>query len=93
VGYFVDPFQTNVLENNVLPWLYTTVESLVENMQVQVDFSDVLVGSNVNHQLGIHEKTVQAERDRKEAVKRSIEEAAQKKLEDKMKRKEARVLA
>jgi hypothetical protein len=44
VGYFVEPFQTNVLENNVLPWLYTTVESLVNDMQVQVDFSDVLVG-------------------------------------------------
>ena len=36
---------------------------------------------------------MQAERDRKEAVKRSIEEAAQKKLEDKRKRKEARELA
>ena len=93
MGYFVEPFQTNVLENNVLPWLYSTVESLVGEMQVQVDFSDVLVGSNVNQQLGIHEKTVQAERDRKEAVKRSIEEAAQKKLEDKRKRKEQRELA
>jgi len=93
VGYFVEPFQTNVLENNVLPWLYTTVESLVNDMQVQVDFSDVLVGSNVNHELSVHEKTVQAERDRKEAVKRSIEEAAQKKLEDKRKRKEQRELA
>jgi Radial spoke protein 3 len=93
VGYFVEPFQTNVLENNVLPWLYTKVESLVNEMQVQVDFSDVLVGSNVNHELSVHEKTVQAERDRKEAVKRSIEEAAQKKLEDKRKRKEQRELA
>ena len=51
----------------MLPWLYTTVESLVSEMQVQGDFSDVLVGSNVNHELALHEKTVQAERDRKEA--------------------------
>ncbi len=93
VGYFVDPFQTNVLENNVLPWLYNTVESLVGEIQVQNDFSDILVGSNVNQQLTLHEKTVQAERDRKEAVKRSIEEAALKKLEDKRRRKEARELA
>ena len=72
----------------MLPWLYSAVESLVSEMQVQGDFSDVLVGSNVNHELALHEKTVQAERDRKEAVRRSIEEAAQKKLEDKRKRKE-----
>ena len=77
----------------MLPWLYSAVESLVSEMQVQGDFSDVLVGSNVNHELALHEKTVQAERDRKEAVKRSIEEAAQKKLEDKRKRKEQRELA
>ena len=93
VGYFVEPFQTNVLESNVLPWLYSTVESLVGEMQVQGEFSDIFVGSNLNHELELHEKTVQAERDRKEAVKRGIEEAAQKKLEDKRKRKQDRDLA
>jgi len=93
VGYFVEPFQTNVLESNVLPWLYSTVESLVGEMQVQGEFSDIFVSSNLNHEVALHEKTVQAERDRKEAVKRGIEEAAQKKLEDKRKRKQDRDLA
>ena len=93
VGYFVDDFQVNVLEHDVLPWLFGKVESLVEELDVQVDFSDVLVGANVKHELETHEGTVQAERDRKEAVRKAIEEAALKKLEEKKKRKEARQLA
>lgn len=93
VGYFVDPFQVNVLEQNVLPWLYTQVETFLDDLTVQGDFSDVLVGSNVDSQMLIHEKTVQGERDRKEAVRRGIEEAHQRKLEDKRKRREAKELA
>jgi hypothetical protein len=47
----VEPFQTNVLESNVLPWLYSTVESLVGEMQVQGEFSDIFVSSNLNHEV------------------------------------------
>lgn len=93
VGYFVDTFKVNVLEHDVLPWLYGKAEDFVEELGVQVDFSDVLVGSNVKQELATHERTVQAERDRKEAVRKAIEEAALKKLEDKRKRKDARQLA
>jgi len=75
VGYFVDPFQVNVLEQNVLPWLFSQVETFVADMGIQHDFSDILVGSNVDAQMLEHEKTVQGERDRKEAVRLGIEEA------------------
>lgn len=92
VGYFVDNFKVGVLEGNVLPWLYGKVEELVEEMDVAVDFSDLLVGANVDSEMHAHEATVQAERDRRAAVQKGIEDAAAQKLEDKRKRKEAREL-
>ena len=78
------------MEHNVLPWLYGQVEHFVGELAVQEDFSDILLGANVNAELSEHERTVQAERDRKEAVKRGIEEAAARKLEEKRQRKLAR---
>lgn len=83
----------NVLESNVLPWLFDKVETFVDELTVQGDFSDILVGANVNAELGEHERTVQAERDRKQAAKRAVEEAAARKLEEKRARKDARQLA
>jgi hypothetical protein len=58
VGYFVDSFKTDVLEGDVLPWLYNKVEELVEDIDVTVNFSDVLLGSNINSEMKAHEDTV-----------------------------------
>ncbi len=92
VGYFVDNFKVDVLEGDVLPWLFSKVEELVEEIDVAVNFSDVLVGKNVDSEMKAHEETVQAERDRRAAVQRGIEDAAAQKIEEKRKRKEAREL-
>ena len=93
VGYFVDTFKVNVLEQDVLPWLFDKVENFLSEMTVVGDFSDVLVGSNLDQEMSAHEKTVQAERDRRAAVQKAIEDAAEKRYRDKVKRKEARELA
>lgn len=58
VGYFVDNFKVDVLENDVLPWLFGKVEELVEEIDVAVNFSDVLVGKNVDLEMKAHENTV-----------------------------------
>lgn len=92
VGYFVDNFKVDVLEGDVLPWLFGKVEELVEEIDVAVNFSDVLVGKNVDLEMKAHEDTVQAERDRRAAVQKAIEDAAAQKIEEKRKRKEAREL-
>lgn len=92
VGYFVDNFKVDVLEGDVLPWLFSKVEELVEEIDVAVNFSDVLVGKNVDLEMKAHEETVQAERDRRAAVQKAIEDAAAQKIEEKRKRKEAREL-
>lgn len=53
----------------------------------------MLVSANVNQEMQAHEATVQAERDRRAAVQKAIEDAAAQKIEEKRKRKEARQLA
>jgi len=92
VGYFKDSFKVDVLEGDVLPWLFNKVEEFVQEIDVAGDFSDILVGDNIDSEMKAHEATVQAERDRRAAVQKAIEDAAAKKIEDKRKRKEAREL-
>ena len=58
VGYFVDNFKVDVLEGDVLPWLFCKVEELVEEIDVAVNFSDLLVGKNVDSEMKAHEDTV-----------------------------------
>lgn len=58
VGYFVDTFKVEVLEGDVLPWLFGKVEEFVEEIDVTGDFSDVLVGSNIDSEMKAHEITV-----------------------------------
>ncbi len=66
VGYFVETFKVSVLEQDVLPWLYTKVDAFLEDMDVAGDFPDVLL--SVDEEMKKHEATVQAERDRRAAV-------------------------
>ena len=58
VGYFTDTFKVDVLEQNVLPWLFNHVETFVEELNTLDGFSDVFLGTNVNECVGIHEETV-----------------------------------
>jgi hypothetical protein len=58
VGYFTDTFKVDVLEGDVLPWLYGKVEELVSESEVAGDFSDVLVGDNIDLEMKAHEATV-----------------------------------
>ena len=46
-----------MLEGDVLPWLYSKVEELVSEIDVAVDFSDVLVGDNIDSEMKAHEAT------------------------------------
>lgn len=75
VGYFNDTFKVEVLEQNVMPWLYQHVEGFVEELNELGEFPDQFVGANVNEFLNIHRKTVKQEKDRKDGVKKGIEEA------------------
>jgi len=90
VGYFTNTFEVDVLEQNVMPWLFNKVEGFVEELDDLGNFPDLFLGANVDDFLKDHVNTVQAERDRKEAVKQAIEEAIREKQEEKRRRKEAK---
>jgi radial spoke head protein 3 len=58
VGYFTDTFQVEVLEQNVLPWLFTQVEAAFDELNVLGDFGDVFLGANLDECLSTHDNTV-----------------------------------
>lgn len=58
VGYFTDSFQVDVLEQNVLPWLFEKVESFVGEIETVGEFGDVFLGNNVTECIDEHKKTV-----------------------------------
>jgi hypothetical protein len=93
VGYFTNTFQVEVLEGQVLPWLFDRVEGFVQELSTLDNFGDFFVGGNVDECAAEHKATVRAERDRKEAVKRAIEEAHREKLEEKRRKREAKEAA
>lgn len=88
VGYFTDTFKVEVLEQNVLPWLFANVEGFVEELDMLGEFADVFLESNLDECLATHEATVAEERERKESLSRAIEEARREKIEKKKRRKE-----
>ena len=58
VGYFTDTFKVEVLEQNVLPWLFSRVEGCVEELDSFGQFSDVFVEENVDDCIKQHDNTV-----------------------------------
>ena len=59
VGYFTNTFQVEVLEQNVLPWLFNKVEDFVGELDSFNSFPDVFLGANVDEFLRDHQETVQ----------------------------------
>ena len=90
VGYFTNTFQVDVLEQNVLPWLFNRVEGFVSELDQLNSFPDVFLGANVDEFLRDHQETVQLEKDRKESVRQAIDEALREKQEDKKRKREAK---
>ena len=88
VGYFTDTFRVEVLEQTVLPWLFASVEGFVEELDTLGHFADVFVDHNIDDCVLTHEQTVANERERKEKLKRAVEEARMEKIERKKRAKE-----
>lgn len=93
VGYFTDAFQTEVLEQNVLPWLFSRVEGFVEEIEVLEQFPTEFLSSNLYDFVDTHDTTVKEERARKEAARQAVEEAEEAKQEDIQRRREAKEAA
>lgn len=74
VGIFVNKFQVEVLEQNVLPWLQMNVERFVQQIDELNLVPDDFALSHIDTFKNEHTKTVEQEKKRKETVRLNLEE-------------------
>lgn len=60
-GFFADRFRTEVLEQNVLPWLYAETEKYVRQLDEVIKLPDDFVKVLVLEDEALHAETVEAE--------------------------------
>ncbi len=93
VGAFTDRFQTEVLEQNVLPWMFNLVEDFISDKKNINGYFDTFVNDHVSQSKEQHDQVVDAEYARIEQLKKGSEEAEQQRLAEKQHRREARAAA
>ena len=92
-GFFINKFQIDVIEQDVLPWLQMTATAHLFGLE-QVGFvPDELVGGFFDEAEREHQATVEAERLRREQVRLQQEQAAREREEAKQQRRAAREAA
>lgn len=69
VGFFTHTFKLTVLEQEILPWLFTNVQEFVHSLDTTGKFPDELVMTYFDEAEAIHKETVEQERKRKERVR------------------------
>lgn len=88
IGHFVDSYQINVMEGNVLPWLMDKVVDLVnEDVETNNTF-DIFVNGHVKTDEEHHVSMVKSEHQRKADVKAEEERQRLQKEEEKRIRRE-----
>lgn len=90
VGFFTNRFKVNVMEQEILPWLFGKVENFVHSIDVTGKFPDELVVTYFDEAEAVHRETVEAERQRKERVRLEREQQEKEKQEEKARRRAAR---
>jgi hypothetical protein len=66
VGFYTDAFKIEVLDNDVVPWLYEKTFEFVQDLCVQDSMSAVLLNELSQSERVTHMQTVKAEAERKE---------------------------
>jgi len=90
IGFYTDNFKVDVLDNDVVPWLYDKAFEYVADLQVQESLPTNLILDHLVSEEKEHSGMVMAESDRKKAVAEEEYKEQQRKLEEKQKRREAR---
>ena len=90
IGYFTNRFQVDILDNDVVPWLYEEAFKHIQELTVQQAIPNNLMLDHFIVEETQHNSTVERERQRKQLV--ADEEARQQsiKMEEKRLRREAR---
>lgn len=77
VGYFCDTFKTDVLELDVMPWLYSETNKQIELLEGHNAYPNTLISSHIQTRGKTHVDRVQQYRDMIDARR-----AAEKKAEE-----------
>lgn len=89
-GFFINQFREEVLEHNILPWLFGKVEGFVKEMGVMDSYPDNFILDHYNEFEHEHQRTVNQERKRQDNVRLEKERMEKEKEEEKRKRRAAR---
>lgn len=88
VGYYTDNFKIEVLDNDVVPWLYERAFEFVQDLAVQDSMPSVLLADLAEKEKNTHIQTVKAEAERKEQVSMEHERVLAEKAEERRIKKE-----
>ena len=69
VGFYTDNFKIEVLDNDVVPWLHARAFEFIQDLEVEDSIPTSLAKDHLLTEEEQHTKTVQAEAERKRAVK------------------------
>jgi hypothetical protein len=74
VGFFTNRFKVNVMEQEILPWLFSNVQEFVHALDTTGKFPDELMMAYFDEAEATHKETVEQERKRKEWVRQEREQ-------------------
>mmetsp|Transcript_7483 Transcript_7483/g.11668 ORF Transcript_7483/g.11668 Transcript_7483/m.11668 type:complete len:342 (-) Transcript_7483:985-2010(-) len=90
VGFFHNQFKTNVLDNDLVPWLHQKAFEFVQDLEVQDRLKSELAADHLTSEQNEYLSTVEAEAKRKQEVKEEKERQLAQKLEEKRQRRAAK---
>ena len=90
VGFFTNRFQTQVMEQDVLPWLEQATVKFVGELEDFGMIPDGIIGELIKGMEQEHTGTVEAEQKRKENVRKEEDRMQKEKMNEEMKRKMAK---
>lgn len=83
MGFFADNFRTEVLDNDVVPWLFDKAFEHLQELVVQQSIPTNLALDHLVSEEKVHTETVRVEALRKQQVQEEAEKLAIQKLEEK----------
>lgn len=76
VGYFSDRFKEQILDQDVMPWLFNQTEKFVSQMKSYNAYPNTLIAGYIDETSQKHIATVKAREQKLADIKRAAEEAA-----------------
>jgi hypothetical protein len=90
VGFFTNNFRINVLDQDVVPWLYDKVFEFVQDLEVQDQIQTALVADHLQTEQKTYLEAVSEENKRKEIAREKQQKQLAIKEAEKKKKREAR---